>query len=87
MDHEGREHSKSWLSHTLRGSERSSDTDKTPMPEANFGLGGVEYRTSHSQIGNRFFYSNNSGIPFRSGGLAPRKMRESQNRGVLIGSG
>ena len=51
------------------------------------GWGGVGYHASRSQIGNRLFCSRINFLPFKLGGLAPRKLRESQNRGVLTGLG
>ena len=81
------EHSKSWLFRTLRGGERPPGTTKVLMSKAILGWDGVEYHASHSQIGNRFFPQQIKCLPFKLGGLPLRKVRKSQSRGVLIGSG
>ena len=53
------------------------------MPKAILGWDGIEYHASHSQIGNRFFPQQINCLPFKLGGLPPRKVRKSQSCGVV----
>ena len=75
----------SWLFRTLRGGERPPGTTKVLMSKAILGWDGVEYHASHSQIGNRFFPQQINCLPFKLGGLPPRKVRKSPCRGPFTG--